>query len=933
LALGRNVLVLNRLDTDEKITIYLTTRHTATYHAAYADALQTIDDNITQVSQNQNLATVNPDSIDQIWARRLKTQNGPNYPTTTYREILQTLQQAYRYYGGREAGLYQAVSAFTKVNPMLVPFNDYRQWTLGDQLIFNHDFSDHTQVVTAPFTNANALGAGVSVSNANCYVGGSTFSFGWAGTSTLSISNGVDTATAVVPSSGSHEFTVRLRSTTQAALYTSDGPFDCSLQYLLTMDFGRGTITVTLPSAVNSAATVATTVNTAVSTDIRYSGFSPATVVGAAVKFVSAPTPAFSPITVLPVQTNLSITDYVYDAAPVLFGIPVGYLWTNAIATFTGYTATLSYVDPTDQDLQYVLPADILLFACNVSGPSSVPIVASVTSINTTANTITIDVSAYAGIYTFVSVASSVIFCNVNAYPFVYDHIKPDAELTISIQDCARLPPAFTADTIVGPLSSQIQPTAWISSGSIGADVTGNLWTNDTGVSIPTDTTSTLYTYIYGIDRWAGRTGVARATIGTEFIVSGSATIILEVSYDGTTWGTGATFTQAQSAAPQVIPFVTAIPWNATYAIVRLRVVTPSTAGSKMAVESVTFDLVNHHGMYLGGNTTPRNQHRAKRGHMLYVWCPDVLTAAENTQLGMPQGARGHIDYISPTHAVVERTDATDGTSITGVWGATALAAGTLTNLEVIVRSPDRFSYLSPTMASRVVGEVVTPAATAPHGFTIAHPLDINSPAYTVYEGGVPVETVDVTVVDATSLQLSYAPDPIKVYTIDYTVLIQFVSAIVELPTGWHNYQWYGDYVGAFDMNTTPQSISVSTGVQFDATYQAVLAVRSDQDKATTTLTRDDGKFATIINEDQWTYIDATTISINANQFDAASLYTLSYTGRVMHHRSRSTVRTEIRQATTIPNITTATWVQYEVGQPLDNLQFCQFRYTLSDVI
>lgn len=140
LGLGENVIeVINRHD-NTKHTIWVTTRHWATWLAGLSDILLDIDRNIDDIHSNQFLNTVNLDKIDEVWGRRLNNTNIASYSLDTYRDVLINIYQAYRRYGGRLLGLMKVVSALTQVNPIIIPVGFGAEWRLGTDFIPNNYF-------------------------------------------------------------------------------------------------------------------------------------------------------------------------------------------------------------------------------------------------------------------------------------------------------------------------------------------------------------------------------------------------------------------------------------------------------------------------------------------------------------------------------------------------------------------------------------------------------------------------------------------------------------------------------------------------------------------------------------------------------------------------------------------------------------------------
>jgi len=71
----------------------------------------------------------------------------------------------------------------------------------------------------------------------------------------------------------------------------------------------------------------------------------------------------------------------------------------------------------------------------------------------------------------------------------------------------------------------------------------------------------------------------------------------------------------------------------------------------------------------------------------------------------------------------------------------------------------------------------------------------------------------------------------------------------------------------------------VETEVRFIGNNVAALNIRSNEDKLTSVLTADNGIIRTQVDESFWDYVGSNQISIDGSVFDAASVYTFTYTG------------------------------------------------------
>ena len=134
---GENVITLVNKMTQQPIKTYLTVRDWATWLTAYADQLTQFDTAIDPIKSNSRNLAVNYEMADPVWGQRLLTDDSPAYPITTYRDVLQQVQQGYRRFGGITGGLNDVVAAFTQVNPWMCPTTFGPEWVLGNDFVNN----------------------------------------------------------------------------------------------------------------------------------------------------------------------------------------------------------------------------------------------------------------------------------------------------------------------------------------------------------------------------------------------------------------------------------------------------------------------------------------------------------------------------------------------------------------------------------------------------------------------------------------------------------------------------------------------------------------------------------------------------------------------------------------------------------------------------
>lgn len=145
----------------------ITIRHTATWMAAHAEALESMDDQLDEMDAARSIASVTPQYIEDAYGRLVRQPRPTNYLHEDYRDVLIKLRGAYRHFGGHPYGQSQAVEALTSVAPLVVP-NAWRpHWVLGTQLADNGDFQTRARLSEAMFGPPGASGPVAELANIN----------------------------------------------------------------------------------------------------------------------------------------------------------------------------------------------------------------------------------------------------------------------------------------------------------------------------------------------------------------------------------------------------------------------------------------------------------------------------------------------------------------------------------------------------------------------------------------------------------------------------------------------------------------------------------------------------------------------------------------------------------------------------------------------
>lgn len=159
---GRHDIRLENDDTGQQFFAYVSVRNWATWHAAYAQALEGtpnffgIDPAIDSVSNATRLEDADSIHIEDSQGKLVAQPNDLGYINDTYRNVLQSLRQAYRIYAGKLAGIRQVVSAYTSVLPLVLDDRWRPKWILGSQLAPSPGMEEHATSTDTVLTNLNA---------------------------------------------------------------------------------------------------------------------------------------------------------------------------------------------------------------------------------------------------------------------------------------------------------------------------------------------------------------------------------------------------------------------------------------------------------------------------------------------------------------------------------------------------------------------------------------------------------------------------------------------------------------------------------------------------------------------------------------------------------------------------------------------------------
>jgi hypothetical protein len=287
----------------------------------------------------------------------------------------------------------------------------------------------------------------------------------------------------------------------------------------------------------------------------------------------------------------------------------------------------------------------------------------------------------------------------------------------------------------------------------------------------------------------------------------------------------------------------------------------------------------------------------------------------------------------------MEEVDAIDISEIVGgnvlnVLGAirSGWSSATLTNMQLVTRSPTRFNYVKPTLPSMIYGEVLTFTGAPPYQANLANTSDSDQTVMILYEDGVPVPQDTWQVNTATQIEVTSGFNTSAVYTLDYQLLIMAVSGAMDIVgSGSSSIKWLADTVIWNRQISDVVVYREFVAVTFTANFTASLSKRSNQNKLLSVLTEDTGIAKRIIPTENWDYVDSGTIRINGSEFNTDAIYTFEYNARTLDTNRAASIVQEIRHDNVNP-LTTA-YNSFDINDIVDStFRYHQIRVKISGI-
>jgi hypothetical protein len=960
LDIGDNTIKLvNASDITDISIAYVTTRAYATWMAASADEIESADIDIEGIYSDSHLATVSGGMIDTVFGQSVATPNLFGYDLDAYRNVLQELRQAYRFYGATRRGIESVVRAYFQVSPLVFDHQDGPCWVLGDDFLRGvGGLASRTLYSTSTLPNANALAAG------NLTITGIAPDTGYIASGTLTVLGGASpkrvgwnagfgigsyvqiTAPGTYTAYGKDEF---------AEVYSvpSSGGFDIGAGanvLHISMD-DRAELAITLTPGLQSAATIVAAINAAFNASPAY-GFPWST---AATVHNPYAQPSLEMFKIKPVVGPIRIRSLTGDGAEqTLFGLPYVRAGVRA-GILAGVTTIPLRLDANMNiwpDASTASPFQIKLGGATFH-PNGLN---SAVSFNTAelCNVVAVD-----RVLNTLTVSSPTVYAhNINEAVSLNgtDMFERSARsncrgITFTVADLADLPSVTTTDSVT--INGTGLPNGWFNLNGV-TPVTPSVTPKTRLFSdtqfLPFDISAgTTLTIPLNADvlNWRG--------FKIDFTLWGSYDFAkfvtydiasMEVTFDGVTY---TTLTHALHYGDDCAALPAPNSYRATFAIpetatdVRVRITT--MAGTEaFTVHNVTAVLNNKASMFLGDGTRPEGVQAGQNGAFMYYWVP-VLAAEvlpSESQIGSILGTEGtvvnygsHIAMIQPDITVINTYNVTDTDgstlfNIRGVVTDTQLLTGTYTNMELVPLTPVRYSHMVPTTVS-IRTEAVLFNGSSPYIATLSAQSTMNMLKAVLLEDGVPV-TQDLWVFNSpTQIELLYAP--VGSYEFTYEVQIEYVTPVIDLLATNTDYVWYADWHVFSRPKITPVTRRVTTGLQFDGTGNASLPDRSTMNKATASLTRDDGlNTLNVIPISRWNFTGPDTINMSLNLLDINSIYQLEYDAESMVPSDLVTTTVSLRDAASSGAVSAATYRNVVRNQQVTVGRYIQLRARFTDV-
>jgi hypothetical protein len=196
---------------------------------------------------------------------------------------------------------------------------------------------------------------------------------------------------------------------------------------------------------------------------------------------------------------------------------------------------------------------------------------------------------------------------------------------------------------------------------------------------------------------------------------------------------------------PQLMEFSQVLPLDATKFKVSIKRTTGGSGPEEAIIEKAAVFQEPFDSLFLGDGTVPRSGGRSAFGSLIYVWSADELSGSEAAVIGIDApSTSGLIREVHNSHEQIDAFDVTDVVlgdivNVRGVVDEAEWIGASLTNLEIISRSPTRFSHVKPALPTRVEGEEVSFTQISPFVANLFFFSDEDQDNSVLYENGIPL--------------------------------------------------------------------------------------------------------------------------------------------------------------------------------------------------
>jgi len=257
---------------------------------------------------------------------------------------------------------------------------------------------------------------------------------------------------------------------------------------------------------------------------------------------------------------------------------------------------------------------------------------------------------------------------------------------------------------------------------------------------------------------------------------------------------------------------------------------------------------------------------------------------------------------------------------------------------------PIKYAYIAPDALSPVGEEIELALVATNYEADLDYYSDEDQVEATLYENGVPVPNDLWIFLDANTVSIpstSFSPTLLSItstFTIDYALLHQITTDVIDLGAAFQDYMWLADYWMFDRMDKTEGEYATETPLYFNFdTGRAYLDKRSSMDPTTTTLYVQQANGRSSIPTRYWRFLNDKTISLDAS-FQALGQYFLVHNELRVYPESRLTVTFEHRSATTMLGVDSETFSVIDrnenvyVHQAALGHQYHQLRLSVSGV-